>query len=268
MKIGVSGITGKMGQNIASAVLENNIVELSSLLVRSKQNFDSRLLFGINPNLKPELVQEDIVQFVKNCDAVIDFSSPILSLEIAKECVVQQKILVCGTTGFNEDEINILQESAKNTQIIWSANMSIGINILLETVSKVARSLYDFDIEILEMHHNKKIDAPSGTALMIGNKIAAARKVSLAETGKMSRFGNNCKREPGEIGFATLRGGDVIGDHKIIFAGQGERLEFSHKASNRNIFAKGALRAVIWASNKDAGRLYSMADVLALGTSE
>ncbi len=268
MKIGVSGITGKMGQNIATTVLENNIVELSSLLVRSKHNFDNRLLFSINPNLKPELIQENIAEFVKNCDAVIDFSSPILSLEIAKECAIQQKILVCGTTGFNEDEINILQESAQNTQIIWSANMSIGINILLETVSKVARSLYDFDIEILEMHHNKKIDAPSGTALMIGNKIATARNVSLAETGKMSRFGNNCKREPGEIGFATLRGGDVVGDHKIIFAGQGERLEFSHKASNRNIFANGALRAVIWASNKDAGRLYSMTDVLALGTGE
>ena len=172
--------------------------------------------------------------------------------------------MICGTTGFNEAEHLLLESYSKNTQIVWSANMSIGINIILDIAVKTAKSLYDFDIEIVEMHHNKKVDAPSGTALMIGNKIADAKNTTLSEIAKMSRFGNNCQRKSGEIGFSTIRGGDVIGDHNIIFAGPGERVEISHKASNRSIYALGAVRAAIWASNKSPGKLYSMSDVLAI----
>ena len=265
MKIAVTGIGGKMGRVIGSLVIKNEIAELSSGLVRSSSGLEGHDLgefLGFDKN--NILITANIDEFVKSCDAVIDFSSPSLSLEIAEKCAKYKKILVCGTTGFLEEEKQKFSNFANETVIIWSANMALGVNLLTNLVQKVAEILHDdFDVEILEMHHNKKIDAPSGTALSLGSAVAKGRGIELQTNAIMARVGKEEKRQKGEIGFATLRGGDVIGDHTVIFAGEGERIELAHKASNRDIFAKGAIRACIWASVQKAG-FYSMRDVLAM----
>lgn len=265
MKIGVSAITGKMGLTIAKIVHQHNIAELSSGLVRKGNNFchqDLGIFLGYEKS--GYTITSDINDFIQHCQAVIDFSSPELSLQLAKACSQHHKIFICGTTGFSESEKSQLVSYAQSTPIIWSANMSLGVNLLLnlvELTSKILRE--DFDAEILEMHHNKKIDSPSGTALALGKAIAYGRDNILEEVANMIRFDTNKPRKKGEIGFATLRGGDVVGDHTVIFAGEGERIELSHKASNRHIFASGAVRAAIWASNKKSG-FFSMRDVLSL----
>jgi 4-hydroxy-tetrahydrodipicolinate reductase len=263
MKIGISGITGRMGRTIASLVLQDSVVELFSALVRQnsgQENEDLGEFLGFEKS--GTKMTSDLNFFVQNCDAIIDFSSPALSLEIAKKCAEFGKILVCGTTGFSDAEKQQFSSFAKEAVIIWSANMSLGINLLMNLAEKAAHVLHDdFDAEILEMHHKNKIDAPSGTALLLGAAIAQGRGVDLKTVGIMGRKGKEAKREKGEIGFAALRGGDVIGDHSVIFAGDGERIELTHKASNRDIYAKGAIRAAIWGSAKQPG-FYSMRDVL------
>lgn len=264
MKIGVTGITGKMGKIIGQLVLDDSMVELSSGLVRKGNNFDKTDLgefYGQENSNR--IITSDIDGFFQSCDAVIDFSSPALSLECAKKAAEYNKVFVCGTTGFNDEEKLALSKYSQNCVIIWSSNMSVGVNLLLNLVEKVSAILRDnYDIEIVEMHHRDKIDAPSGTALSLGAAAAKGRGIDLKEAGNMSRHGVNAKRIKGEIGFASLRGGDVIGDHSVIFAADGERIELSHKASNRNVFASGAIRAAIWGSGKKSG-FYLMKDVLA-----
>lgn len=263
MKIGVTGITGKMGKTIASLILQDQVVELSCGLLRKGSELENQNLsefLGFEEG--DAIMTSDLDKFITNSDAIIDFSSPALSLEIAQKCAKMQKVLVCGTTGFLEEEKQKFSENAKDAVIVWSSNMSVGVNLLMNLVEKVAGILHDdFDIEIVEMHHKNKIDAPSGTALSLGAAAAKGRNVDLKKVGNMARFGKDAKRQKGEIGFCTLRGGDVIGDHTVIFAGEGERLELTHKASNRDIFAKGAIRAAIWGSAKQPG-FYSMREVL------
>ena len=265
MKIGITGINGKMGRTIAINVLQDQIVELGYGLVRQGsdlvgQNLGEFLGFE-KSNAK---ITEDLNEFVQNSDAIIDFSSPALSLEIAAKCAQLKKVLVCGTTGLSDAEKQKFASYAKDSVIIWSSNMSVGVNLLMNLVQKVASILHDdYDAEIFEMHHKDKIDAPSGTALSLGAAVASGRGVDLKAVGNMARHGVNAKRQKGEIGFCALRGGDVIGDHSVIFAGDGERVELIHKASSRDIFAKGAIRAAIWGSGKESG-FYSMRDVLAV----
>lgn len=260
MKIGVTGINGRMGRTIASLVYQNQFVELSAALSRKNSGDDVGEFLGFGKiGIK---ATDNLDQFIKDCDAVIDFSSPTLSLEVAKKCAEHKKVLVCGTTGFSEIEKQEFAANSKDTPIIWSSNMSLGVNLLMNLAEKVASVLHDdFDVEIVEMHHKNKIDAPSGTALSLGAAVAKGRNVDLQKNAIMARFGKDAKRNQGEIGFATLRGGDVIGDHTVIFAGDGERVELTHKASNRDVFAKGAIRAAIWGSIKEPG-FYSMRDVL------
>ncbi|NBV05936.1 MAG: 4-hydroxy-tetrahydrodipicolinate reductase [Proteobacteria bacterium] len=263
MKIGVTGITGRMGRTIASIVLQDSLVELSCALTRKGSGQESEDLgefLGFEKNGSKMI--SDVDQFLQNCDAVIDFSAPALSLEMAAKCALAKKVLVCGTTGFSESEKQQFASYAKDTVIIWSSNMSLGVNLLMNLAEKVGAILHDdFDVEIVEMHHRNKVDAPSGTALSLGASVAKGRNIELQKSAVMARVGKDAKRNKGEIGFATLRGGDVIGDHSVIFAGEGERIELTHKASNRDIFAKGAIRAAIWGSAKEAG-FYSMRDVL------
>jgi len=263
MKIGVTGITGRMGRTIASQIIQDPVVELSSGLIRAESSVkvgDLGEFLGFAKNGGKML--SDVDQFINSCDAVIDFSSPLLSLEIAAKCAAAKKILICGTTGFSESEKQKFASYAAQTVIVWSSNMSLGVNLLMNLAEKVAGILHDdFDIEIVEMHHKNKVDAPSGTALSLGAAVAKGRGVDLKTAGKTTRSGKEAKREKGEIGFAALRGGDVIGDHTVIFAGDGERVELTHKASNRDIYAKGAIRAAIWGSAKQPG-FYSMRDVL------
>lgn len=263
MKIGVTGITGRMGRTIASMVLQDTVTELSSALVREsggQENQDLGEFLGFEKN-NAKMVS-NIDQFIQSCDAIIDFSSPALSLEIAAKCAQFKKVLVCGTTGFSDAEKQKFASYSKDIAIIWSSNMSLGVNLLMNLAEKVAGILHDdFDVEIVEMHHKNKVDAPSGTALSLGAAVAKGRGVDLKTVGKTTRSGKDAKREKGEIGFAALRGGDVIGDHSVIFAGEGERIELTHKASNRDIYAKGAIRAAIWGTAKQPG-FYSMRDVL------
>lgn len=263
MKIGITGVTGKMARTIAKLVIEDSLVELSCGLVRKdsgNEGEDFAEFLGYEKS--GAKLTSNIDEFFQNVDAVIDFSSPILSLQIAQKCAEHKKILVCGTTGFSESEKQKFASYANDTVIIWSSNMSLGVNLLMNLAEKVAAILHDdFDVEIVEMHHKNKVDAPSGTALSLGAAVAKGRNVDLQKVANMARFGKDAKRIKGEIGFATLRGGDVIGDHTVIFAGEGERIELTHKASNRDVFAKGAIRAAIWGSAKKVG-FYSMRDVL------
>ncbi len=263
MKIGVTGITGRMGRTIATLVLQDLLVELSCALVRKGGGHEGEDLgefLGFNKSNTKTI--SDIDLFLQNCDAVIDFSSPALSLEMAAKCAEAKKVLICGTTGFSESEKQQLAAYGQNTVIVWSSNMSLGVNLLMNLAEKVGHLLHDdFDVEIVEMHHKDKVDAPSGTALSLGAAVAQGRGVDLRDVGNMGRAGVNAQRQKGEIGFAALRGGDVIGDHTVIFAGDGERVELTHKASNRDIFAFGAIRAAIWGTAKNPG-FYSMRDVL------
>ncbi len=263
MKIGITGITGKMGRTIAKLVDEDSIAQLTTGLVRQGNGFDKADIgefLGKEPS--GFAITSNIDEFFANCDAVIDFSSPALSLQCAQKAAQTSKILVCGTTGFSDEEKQYLTNCAKSCVIIWSSNMSIGVNLLMSLTEKVASILRDdYDIEIVEMHHREKVDSPSGTALSLGAAAAKGRSVDLKEAGQMSRSGPNSKRNRGEIGFAALRGGDVVGDHTVIFAGNGERVELTHKASSRDVFASGAVRAAIWGSNQKPG-FYLMKDVL------
>ena len=175
-----------------------------------------------------------------------------------------KKILVSGTTGLNSTQKKALINAGESTRIVWSANMSVGVNLLMALVEQAAAKLGpEADIEIVEMHHRHKVDAPSGTALALGEAAARGRKVSFADVSVRSRDGITAARKEGVIGFAALRGGDVIGDHTVIFASQGERIELSHKASDRDIFAKGALVATEWVASKPNG-FYTMRDVVSL----
>jgi 4-hydroxy-tetrahydrodipicolinate reductase len=263
MKIGITGITGKMGRSIAKLVDEDPIAQISTGLVRAGNGFDKTDIGELLGKEKSgHLITSNVDDFFFNCEAVIDFSSPALSIECANKAAQTGKILVCGTTGFSEEEKQVLSSCAKSCVIIWSSNMAVGVNLLMSLVEKVASVLRDdYDIEIVETHHRDKIDSPSGTALSLGAAAAKGRGCDLKEVGQMSRVGTNNKRKRGEIGFAALRGGDVIGDHTVVFAGNGERLELTHKASNRDVFGSGAVRAAIWGSNQKSG-FYFMKDVL------
>jgi 4-hydroxy-tetrahydrodipicolinate reductase len=195
-------------------------------------------------------------------DAVIDFTIPRVSVEIAGLAAKHRKVHICGTTGCSEAENDAIASSARIATIVKSGNFSLGVNLLAALVKRAAEALDDdFDIEIVEMHHNRKVDAPSGTALMFGEAAATGRKVDLADHKASGRDGLTGARRRGDIGFAALRGGTVIGEHSVIFAGPTERVVMTHIAEDRALFARGALKAALWAQGKPAG-LYSMADVL------
>lgn len=263
MKIGIIGCTGRMGKAIIEEIMLNSRCEISGGAVRIDSEFvgmDVGALAGIEPiGIN---ATGSIEALFDASDAVIDFSNPAASMQAARIASDRKKIHVIGTTGFSPEDMETLKSLAKNNVIIWSANMSVGVNILLAITEQVASLLDDsYDIEILEMHHCRKIDSPSGTALALGNSAAVGRKVNLDNVEQRSRDGIIGARPRGEIGFATLRGGDVVGEHTVMFAGDGERIELTHKASNRKIFSRGAVKAALWGKDKKPG-LYSMRDVL------
>jgi 4-hydroxy-tetrahydrodipicolinate reductase len=197
-------------------------------------------------------------------DAVIDFTTPELTARHADLAAQSKLVLVVGTTGLDEAAQTALERAARHTQVVQAPNMSLGVNLLLDLVTQVARALDpSFDIEIVEMHHRHKVDAPSGTALALGRAAAEGRGVELDAVAERGRDGQTGARREGDIGFAALRGGDVAGGHTVVFAGAGERIELTHKAGSRTIFAQGAVTAALWASRQDPG-LYSMKDVLGL----
>jgi 4-hydroxy-tetrahydrodipicolinate reductase len=209
------------------------------------------------------IVSDDPLKTFADADGVLDFTSPAATVEFAGLAAQARIVHVIGTTGLSSEDIKKLDAAARHAVIVRSGNMSLGINLLAALVRKAASALPDFDIEILEMHHRNKIDAPSGTALLLGEAAAEGRKVRLAEKSVRVRDGETGPRSTGAIGFATLRGGSVVGEHAVIFAGSGERVELSHRAEDRAIFANGAVRAALWGKGRQPGH-YSMADVLGI----
>lgn len=266
MKIGIAGCTGKMGREITKEILHhsNNKFEISAASTDPNNDNigkDIGIIAGVAPTgIKITSSPEGLVTL---SDIIIDFTNPEASMAHAKLCVQHGKKYVCGTTGFADTDIRHLKEYAKKIPIFYSPNMSIGVNLLKKLAYISAKVLGDdFDIEVIEMHHNKKIDAPSGTALLLGQEIAKAFNIKLEEKATYSREKSKSERKKGEIGFAVLRGGDVAGDHSVIFAGTGEMITLSHRATSRSVFSKGAVKAAIWLSDKTPGKLYSMDDIL------
>lgn len=265
LKIGVVGAGGRMGRMNVATVLNSKNATLSAALEREGSEHEGKdtgfLANGEDCGVK---IETNITNFVNNCDAVIDFSTPTSTINISNEIAKQGKIHVIGTTGLTDTDEVKLKENANNSKIVYAPNMSLGVNLLFALVEKVAASLdEEYDIEVLEMHHGKKVDSPSGTALGLGKAAAKGRGVNLEDVWCKARDGQVGARPKGEIGFATLRGGDVVGDHTVMFATEGERIELTHKASNRSIFSKGALKAALWAS-KQANGYYNMQHVLGL----
>ena len=210
------------------------------------------------------MVSDDPRALFATADVVVDFTLPASSVAHAELAGETGTALVIGTTGIDAAQEAAIAAAAAQAPILRAANMSLGVNLLLKLVEQTARALdLAFDIEVVEMHHRHKIDAPSGTALALGQAAAAGRAVNLESVAQRVRDGITGPRESGHIGFATLRGGDVAGEHTVVFAGESERLELTHKASNRVIFARGAVTAALWLSGKPPG-LYGMGDVLGL----
>jgi 4-hydroxy-tetrahydrodipicolinate reductase len=208
----------------------------------------------------------DVDASLRGAEAIIDFSTPAASIALAQKAAALGLVHIIGTTGCSEADDAAVREAAQaGARIVKSGNFSMGMVLLANLVEKAAQALAEYDVEILEMHHNRKVDAPSGTALMLGEAAAKGRNIALKDHSVRVRDGHTGPREPGTIGFATLRGGNVIGDHMVILAGQSERIELNHRAQDRTIYANGAVRAALWAAGQPAG-LYSMVDVLGLST--
>lgn len=265
MRIGVVGCAGRMGQMLVREILATPGAVLAGGSERPGApgvGRDVAEIAGLDP--AGVRVVDDPAQLFAHADAVIDFTAPAATERHAVLAAQSETALVIGTTGLSPAQQQIIVKSATHAPIIQAPNMSVGVNLLLALTEQVARALQDdYDIEIVEMHHRHKVDAPSGTALGLGLAAAAGRGAPLESLWRKSRDGHTGARPKGEIGFATLRGGDVVGDHTVIFAADGERVELTHKASNRGVFAKGAVRAAMWAGDKQPG-LYSMRDVLGL----
>lgn len=265
IKIGIAGCGGRMGRALLAEVLATDGVMLAAGAERPGDAAVGRDLGELAgaAAIGIKAVDDGRVLFAA-ADVVIDFSAPAATAAHARIAETARKAMVIGTTGLDAFETRALEEVARLIPMVWAPNMSIGVTLLTAMVERAARTLDEsYDIEILEMHHRHKVDAPSGTALALGRAAAAGRGVKLDAVWRKARDGQTGARPRGEIGFAALRGGDVVGDHTVIFAAEGERIEFAHKASSRQVFAKGAVRAARWLAGKPAG-LYTMRDVLGL----
>jgi 4-hydroxy-tetrahydrodipicolinate reductase len=253
-----------MGRTLIRALNEAEGMTLAFALERpghSELGKDAGALSGV-PS-KGVVLTDDPLTALAGSDAVLDFTAPAASVPLS-ELVAQARIVhVIGTTGFSEEELARLRASARHAVIVKSGNMSMGVNLLAALVREAAKALPNFDVEIVEMHHRLKVDAPSGTALLLGEAAAEGRQISLKEHQTRARDGQTGVRTDGAIGFASLRGGTVVGDHTVTLAGPFERIELTHRAEDRMIFAQGAIAAARWGQGKKPG-VYGMTDVLGL----
>jgi 4-hydroxy-tetrahydrodipicolinate reductase len=265
MRLIVAGAGGRMGRALVQAIAETDGVALAGALEDARSPLigqDAGTLAGLPAN--GFALGADAKPLLATADAIVDFTAPQATVALAALAAEAGKIHIIGTTGLAADDDAKIEDAARKAIIVKSGNMSLGVNLLAALAKRVARTLDDdFDIEILEMHHNRKVDAPSGTALLLGRAAAEGRGVDLAQHSVRARDGHTGARRAGDIGFAALRGGSVVGEHSVIFAGPAERIELVHKADDRMIFARGALKAAVWARGQKPG-LYSMADVLGL----
>lgn len=265
LRLAVVGAAGRMGRMLTQTIPDTLGVRLVAALEPPDSpmiGFDSGAAFGQGTNGVP--VTSDVTAALAQADAVVDFSSPSATVAMTHAAAKARVAHIIGTTGLSAEDLEAIAAAGRETVVVRSGNMSLGVNLLAVLVERAAQALGPaWDAEIVEMHHRLKVDAPSGTALLLGEAAARGRGVNLAEHSARGRDGLTGPRRPGDIGFASLRGGTVIGDHTVIFAGAGERIEFSHHAEDRGIFARGALAAALWSRGKAPG-LYSMADVLGL----
>jgi 4-hydroxy-tetrahydrodipicolinate reductase len=265
MRLIVAGAGGRMGRTLVKAIADIDGVILAGAIEAADSAVigrDAGELAGLGHNGIAVMVDPE--PLMAKADGILDFTIPAATVVLAELAAKKGLVHVVGTTGLTGESNNLIAEAARGAVIVKSGNMSMGVNLLAALIKRVATVLgEDFDIEILEMHHNKKVDAPSGTALLFGRAAAAGRNIDLERHSVRARDGHTGARRAGDIGFASLRGGTVVGDHSVIFAGPAERIELVHRAEDRMIFARGAVKAALWAKGRKPG-LYSMMDVLGL----
>ena len=258
----VYGSAGRMGQAVIRAVLDSTRARLSCALVKPGSGLADEPLDRVFGTLNRMVDFSTSLDPDDPCDVLVDFSGPIgfdAALALALE---RRAAFVSGTTGLRDEQHAMLHNAGRTIPVLWTSNFSLGIAMLGRLARCCAEALPDWDCEIVEMHHRLKQDAPSGTAMTLGKAVAEARGVSLDDNGRFERYGQIGARPVGEIGFAALRGGDVIGDHTVVFATHGERLEITHRATDRDIFARGALAAAVWLAGREPGT-YNFDQVLA-----
>lgn len=261
----VMGASGRMGQMLVGAVQAHPQLRLVGAVERSGHPWLGQDLGqSMGGAATGVVVTDDLIEAMAGAQGVIDFTAPAVTVEVAAMAAQARAVHVIGTTGLTDEDIAKIDAAARHAVIVRAGNMSLGVNLLVQMTKKVARALDSaFDIEVVETHHKHKVDAPSGTALMLGEAAAEGRGKALAELRTPARDGITGARTEGTIGFAALRGGDVIGEHDVIFAGPGERIVLRHIASDRTLFAQGALKAALWGQDQKPGH-YDMLDVLGL----
>ncbi len=257
LKIGIVGCSGRMGQMVI-----NQVAGTEGCVIAGASEQPGHDAIG-QEAVAGVTVRDDPAAMMADVDVVVDFTIPDATVHHAELAAASGTAMVIGTTGLDDAQAQVLSAAATKIPVVWAPNMSVGVTLLLALTEQVAGLLepQNYDIEVVEMHHRHKIDAPSGTALGLGKAAAAGRGVPLESVYQAVRDGHTGARPNGQIGFATLRGGDVVGDHSVVFAGDGERVELTHKAGSRTVFAAGAVRAAMWTKGRATG-LYSMKSVL------
>lgn len=265
MRMAVMGVSGRMGQMLVRMISQTGGAELSGAVERPGHDWVGQDLGQAMGGAASGLhVTDNIATALEASEAVIDFTAPAVSVALAQQAAHAGVAHVIGTTGFTPEELAAIAEAGQSGRIMRAGNMSLGVNLLVTLTRQVAAALgEEFDIEVVEAHHRHKVDAPSGTALMLGEAAAEGRGVALEQVADRGRDGITGARRVGDIGFHAIRGGDYIGEHDVIFAGPGERITLRHVASDRALFARGAIRAALWLKDQPPGE-YSMLDVLGL----
>jgi 4-hydroxy-tetrahydrodipicolinate reductase len=261
----VTGASGRMGQMLIRTVVESDRARLVGAIEREGHDWIGKDVGTAMGGAALDVsVSDDPLEVIAKAHAVIDFTAPAATVDFAGLAAQARCVHVIGTTGMTDDDLARLKAAARHATIIRAGNMSLGVNLLVQLTKQVAAALdEDFDIEVIESHHNQKVDAPSGTALMLGEAAAEGRGVSLDAVADRGRDGMTGKRERGHIGFHAIRGGDIVGEHDVLFAAAGERITLRHVASDRAVFARGALKAALWGQGRKPGE-YDMLDVLGL----
>lgn len=264
LKIAVAGASGRMGRMLIEAIHKAPDCQLVGALDLASSPFIGHDATGFLGHMSGVLIQSDVAIGLKDAEFLIDFTRPEGTLHHLQVCQQLDVKCVIGTTGFSETEKKLIEKYAASTAIVMAPNMGVGVNVMLKLLSMAAKALSTgYDIEVIEAHHRHKIDAPSGTALKMGEVLAQALGRDLKECGVFERYGVTGERDPSSIGFATIRGGDIVGDHTVLFAGTGERIEITHKASSRESYAQGSLKACRFLNQHPSG-LFDMFDVLEL----
>lgn len=263
LNIAIIGASGKMGRSLIETVLKNDLCQLSAAIEQKNNSnigLDAGVFMGVQTNI---LISDDLEKGIADSDVLIDFTRPEGTLASLPLCIKHQTNMIIGTTGFDDEGKEAINKASEKIGIVFAPNFSVGMNlslVLLDIAAKVLQP--DYDIEVIEAHHRHKVDAPSGTALRIGEVLANATGRNLREDAIYGREGYTGERDPKTIGFSTIRAGDIVGEHTVMFATDGERVELTHNASSRMTFSNGAIRAALWLANKKG--LFDMQDVLAL----